>query len=223
MDRPHHRRGGGVRCRVDARRRPGDRRPAVRHGRTDTAVRARPALDDRHLLRLRRAVRRGTGPRPVAGDAGRRHLSPDHGDDLLGTGRDPRAERSRPGRRRTDRRRDAGRRRTGAALHRDPGAQAGGRSGSARRGPRRHRRGPPGHGAAGRDVGFQPVPGLRDGQRIRVRHRGPVRRERRRPASRGIHAMAMAYHWSEAEILSLPRERRHAYLALIDTETGTMR
>lgn len=38
-----------------------------------------------------------------------------------------------------------------------------------------------------------------------------------------VHAMAMAYHWSEAEILALPRDRRHAYLALIDNETGTLR
>lgn len=38
-----------------------------------------------------------------------------------------------------------------------------------------------------------------------------------------VHAIAMAYHWSEAEILALSRDRRRTYLALIDAETGTLR
>lgn len=33
-----------------------------------------------------------------------------------------------------------------------------------------------------------------------------------------VHSIAFAYHWSENDILSLPRARRHAYLALIDRE-----
>jgi hypothetical protein len=32
---------------------------------------------------------------------------------------------------------------------------------------------------------------------------------------REVHALALHYHWSEAEILALRRDRRHAYLALI--------
>ncbi|MEA2721881.1 MAG: hypothetical protein QOJ39_3745 [Candidatus Eremiobacteraeota bacterium] len=32
---------------------------------------------------------------------------------------------------------------------------------------------------------------------------------------REVHALALYYHWSEAEILALRRDRRHAYLALI--------
>ncbi|MEL6773711.1 MAG: hypothetical protein AAFP23_03050 [Pseudomonadota bacterium] len=35
-----------------------------------------------------------------------------------------------------------------------------------------------------------------------------------------VHVLARRYHWSEAEILSLPRRRRAAYLALIDRERG---
>lgn len=35
-----------------------------------------------------------------------------------------------------------------------------------------------------------------------------------------IHTVAFHYHWSEAEILSLPRERRRRYLKLIDRERG---
>jgi hypothetical protein len=35
-----------------------------------------------------------------------------------------------------------------------------------------------------------------------------------------IHALAWHYHWSEAEILSLPRERRQRYLARIDRAIG---
>jgi len=30
-----------------------------------------------------------------------------------------------------------------------------------------------------------------------------------------IHVMALHYHWSEAQILALPRNRRQRYLALI--------
>ncbi len=32
-----------------------------------------------------------------------------------------------------------------------------------------------------------------------------------------VHTLASHYHWSEADILRLPRTRRHAYLALLDT------
>lgn len=32
-----------------------------------------------------------------------------------------------------------------------------------------------------------------------------------------VHTLASHYHWSEADILGLPRSRRHAYLALLDT------
>jgi hypothetical protein len=35
-----------------------------------------------------------------------------------------------------------------------------------------------------------------------------------------IHALASAYHWSEKEILSLPRERRQLYIALLDRARG---
>jgi hypothetical protein len=37
---------------------------------------------------------------------------------------------------------------------------------------------------------------------------------------REIHALALYYHWSEAEILTLPRERRQLYLDLIDQARG---
>lgn len=37
-----------------------------------------------------------------------------------------------------------------------------------------------------------------------------------------IHSLAMAYHWSEEEILDLPRARRRHYLALIDRSRGLM-
>ncbi|MBB3191877.1 hypothetical protein [Halomonas cerina] len=33
-----------------------------------------------------------------------------------------------------------------------------------------------------------------------------------------VHAIASTYHWSEAEIMSLPAERRHAYLRRVDGE-----
>lgn len=35
-----------------------------------------------------------------------------------------------------------------------------------------------------------------------------------------IHVLASTYHWSEAEILALPRNRRHHYLALVDRARG---
>jgi hypothetical protein len=35
-----------------------------------------------------------------------------------------------------------------------------------------------------------------------------------------IHALASAYHWSEREILALPRDRRRLYLALVDQGRG---
>lgn len=35
-----------------------------------------------------------------------------------------------------------------------------------------------------------------------------------------VHRLASAYHWSEAEILSLPRARRQLYLKLIDRSRG---
>lgn len=35
-----------------------------------------------------------------------------------------------------------------------------------------------------------------------------------------IHALASAYHWSEPEILALPRDRRRLYLALVDQARG---
>jgi hypothetical protein len=38
--------------------------------------------------------------------------------------------------------------------------------------------------------------------------------------SQEIHVIASTYHWSEAEILDLPRERRHRYLGLIDRDRG---
>ena len=37
---------------------------------------------------------------------------------------------------------------------------------------------------------------------------------------REVHTLAMQYHWSETDILSLPRERRRRYLRLIDRERG---
>ncbi|MFV8753953.1 DUF6760 family protein [Nannocystaceae bacterium ST9] len=36
-----------------------------------------------------------------------------------------------------------------------------------------------------------------------------------------IHTLAFHYHWSETEILSLPRARRHRYLRRIELEIGT--
>ena len=35
-----------------------------------------------------------------------------------------------------------------------------------------------------------------------------------------IHCLAIHYHWSEKEILDLPREKRHLYIKLIDRATG---
>ncbi|HWM92794.1 MAG TPA: hypothetical protein VN493_18665 [Thermoanaerobaculia bacterium] len=35
-----------------------------------------------------------------------------------------------------------------------------------------------------------------------------------------IHALASAYHWSESEILALPRDRRRLYLSLVDQGRG---
>lgn len=35
-----------------------------------------------------------------------------------------------------------------------------------------------------------------------------------------VHQLAFHYHWSEQQILSLPRTRRHRYLALIDSARG---
>lgn len=37
---------------------------------------------------------------------------------------------------------------------------------------------------------------------------------------RDVHALAWRYHWSEAQILRLPRRRRQLYLALIDQSLG---
>ncbi|PWB55649.1 MAG: hypothetical protein C3F18_05585 [Nitrosomonadales bacterium] len=37
-----------------------------------------------------------------------------------------------------------------------------------------------------------------------------------------VHRLASHYHWSEAEILVMPRWRRHRYLALIDRSRGMM-
>ena len=37
-----------------------------------------------------------------------------------------------------------------------------------------------------------------------------------------VHRLASHYHWSEAEILAMPRWRRHRYLALIDRSRGMM-
>ncbi len=37
---------------------------------------------------------------------------------------------------------------------------------------------------------------------------------------REIHTLAAHYHWSEREILALPRHRRHTYLSLIDRSRG---
>jgi hypothetical protein len=42
---------------------------------------------------------------------------------------------------------------------------------------------------------------------------------RSRPLDYEIHTLALAYHWSEAEILGLPLRRRRTYLQLLD-ETG---
>lgn len=38
-----------------------------------------------------------------------------------------------------------------------------------------------------------------------------------------IHILATAYHWSEEDILALPRHRRHAYLRMIDRSRGLNR
>ncbi len=35
-----------------------------------------------------------------------------------------------------------------------------------------------------------------------------------------VHALAMAYHWTEGQILGLPRERRRLYLGLVDRDRG---
>jgi hypothetical protein len=35
-----------------------------------------------------------------------------------------------------------------------------------------------------------------------------------------VHALASAYHWSEREILAMPRERRRLYLSLVDQSRG---
>lgn len=40
------------------------------------------------------------------------------------------------------------------------------------------------------------------------------------PLYREVHALASRYHWSEAQILQLPRERRRLYLDLIDRNDG---
>src|SRR5262249_21673190 len=37
---------------------------------------------------------------------------------------------------------------------------------------------------------------------------------------RDVHAIAGHYHWGEADIFTLPRERRHLYLSLIEHERG---
>jgi hypothetical protein len=37
---------------------------------------------------------------------------------------------------------------------------------------------------------------------------------------REIHALALAYHWSEAEIIALPYQRRQIYLELLLGEGG---
>ena len=37
---------------------------------------------------------------------------------------------------------------------------------------------------------------------------------------REVHTLAFYYHWSEPEILSLTRERRHTFLTFIDKECG---
>jgi hypothetical protein len=37
---------------------------------------------------------------------------------------------------------------------------------------------------------------------------------------REVHALATHYHWSEREILDLPRERRSMYLGLIEEDHG---
>ncbi len=38
-----------------------------------------------------------------------------------------------------------------------------------------------------------------------------------------IHSLALHYHWSEAEILALPSDRRHLYLGMIDRAQGMHR
>jgi ribosomal protein S27AE len=37
-----------------------------------------------------------------------------------------------------------------------------------------------------------------------------------------VHALASAYHWSEREILAMPRERRRLYLSLVDQSRGVV-
>ena len=41
-------------------------------------------------------------------------------------------------------------------------------------------------------------------------------RLRREALLREVHLLALYYHWSEADILALTRERRRMYLALLD-------
>jgi hypothetical protein len=41
-----------------------------------------------------------------------------------------------------------------------------------------------------------------------------------RQLNREIHLMALYYHWGEAEILSLPVQRRQTYLRLLDESFG---
>jgi len=43
-------------------------------------------------------------------------------------------------------------------------------------------------------------------------------RLRARHLLRQVHELASRYHWSEAELLSLPLPRRQAYLGLIEAE-----
>jgi len=38
-----------------------------------------------------------------------------------------------------------------------------------------------------------------------------------------VHTLAWYYHWSEAEILALPRARRQLYLSRIDRARGMTR
>ena len=42
--------------------------------------------------------------------------------------------------------------------------------------------------------------------------------QRRHHLLRDVHRLASRYHWSEAELFSLPLPRREAYLRLIDSE-----
>lgn len=43
-------------------------------------------------------------------------------------------------------------------------------------------------------------------------------RQRRHRLLQDVHRLASRYHWSEAELFSLPLPRREAYLGLIDAE-----